>query len=307
MLEKHLTGLRDPRRAQGQRYKLKDLLLVSILAILSGAESYRDIARFMKLRLNTLNHWLGISWKGSPSKSLLGYVMGKLAPESVENVFREYSAELAKTNKLLKNSYAIDGNALPKKTFEAVKAAKGELIVQLKENQKELLREVSEACNFLAPISVDAPLPEKGRNRIEIREARVYDVSSCLIESADWKHLIACAICVWRQTDIFNTKLKIWVRREETAYFVASHQHEAAQFAKWIREHWRTENVNHHVRDVSFKEDASRIRVNPGVFARLRSFALNICRHNDIKNVKAALFENALAFELIKAYKGIVS
>ena len=112
MLEKHLTGLRDPRRAQGQRYKLKDLLLVSILAILSGAESYRDIARFMKLRLNTLNHWLGISWKGSPSKSLLGYVMGKLAPESVENIFREYSAELAKTNKLLKNSYAIDGNAL---------------------------------------------------------------------------------------------------------------------------------------------------------------------------------------------------
>jgi hypothetical protein len=33
---------------------------------------------------------------------------------------------------------------------------------------------------------------------------------------------------------------------------------------------------SHYVRDGSFAEDASRIRCNPGIFARLRSFAANI-------------------------------
>ena len=42
---------------------------------------------------------------------------------------------------------------------------------------------------------------------------------------------------------------------------------------------------HHFVRDGSFAEDASRIRCNPGIFARLRSFAANILRFNGIHNV----------------------
>ena len=40
-----------------------------------------------------------------------------------------------------------------------------------------------------------------------------------------------------------------------------------------------------YVRDGSFAEDASRIRCNPGIFARLRSFAANILRFNGVHNV----------------------
>jgi phage-related protein len=39
-----------------------------------------------------------------------------------------------------------------------------------------------------------------------------------------------------------------------------------------IRKHWGIENRAHCIRDCSFAEDASRIRKNPGVFARIRSF-----------------------------------
>jgi hypothetical protein len=52
-----------------------------------------------------------------------------------------------------------------------------------------------------------------------------------------------------------------------------------------IRDHWHIENRSHYVRDGSFAEDASRIRCNPGIFARLRSFAANILRFNGIHNV----------------------
>jgi hypothetical protein len=52
----------------------------------------------------------------------------------------------------------------------------------------------------------------------------------------------------------------------------------AAGCAKAIRHHWHIENRSHYVRDGSFAEDASRIHRNPGIFARLRSFAANILR-----------------------------
>jgi hypothetical protein len=47
---------------------------------------------------------------------------------------------------------------------------------------------------------------------------------------------------------------------------------------------WDIENRSH-VRDGSFREDASRIGSNPGIFARLRFFASNILRFNGVENV----------------------
>lgn len=178
--------------------------------------------------------------------------------------------------------------------------------MQLKENQPELYREISEGCPVLAEMSIDIAEIEKSRNRIEHREVRVFDVRSCLIQSCAWKPYIACAVEVRRWTRLLNTRNKCWTIREEVSYYVASHVHGADFFAKRIRQHWRCENVHHYVRDVAMREDASRIRVSPGIFARLRSFALNILRFNQIANIQEALYENALAVELLLAYRGIL-
>ena len=48
------------------------------------------------------------------------------------------------------------------------------------------------------------------------------------------------------------------------------------------------QNQNHWVRDVTLTEDASRIRVNPGIMARLRSQTLNISRANGVTNIAEA-------------------
>jgi len=53
------------------------------------------------------------------------------------------------------------------------------------------------------------------------------------------------------------------------------------------------------------KEDDSRIRTSPGIFARMRSFALNILRFNKTKNIQEAVDENALNFDNVVAYQGI--
>src|SRR3954467_3549423 len=77
----------------------------------------------------------------------------------------------------------------------------------------------------------------------------------------------------------------LWRDTSETALFVSDVVLPAAQCAKAIRPHCHIENRSHYVRDGSFAEDASRIRCNPGIFARLRSFAANILRFNGIHNV----------------------
>ena len=53
-----------------------------------------------------------------------------------------------------------------------------------------------------------------------------------------------------------------------------------------LRAHWRIENGSHYVRDTAFAEDASRIRKNPDIAARLRSFAYNLIRAAGGSNIR---------------------
>jgi hypothetical protein len=80
----------------------------------------------------------------------------------------------------------------------------------------------------------------------------------------------------------------LWRDTSETALFVSDVVLPAAQCAKAIRVHWRIENRSHYVRDGSFAGDRSRIRCNPGIFARLRSFAAKHLRFSGIHNVSGS-------------------
>jgi predicted transposase YbfD/YdcC len=69
----------------------------------------------------------------------------------------------------------------------------------------------------------------------------------------------------------------------------------ASPAAKAVRAHWGIENTSHYSRDVTFGEDRSRIRTNPGVFARLRSFAFNILKAKKTGTISQDRYRAALA------------
>ena len=81
-----------------------------------------------------------------------------------------------------------------------------------------------------------------------------------------------------RYRQIFDTKTNTWKNSDETAFYISTIVLSARDFCLAIRNHWGIENRNHYVRDVTMGEDKSRIRTNPHIFAKLRSFALNILR-----------------------------
>ena len=60
-----------------------------------------------------------------------------------------------------------------------------------------------------------------------------------------------------------------------------------------VRMHWGIENKLHYTRGVTLREDASRIRKNPGVLAR-RSFAYNILRFNQSDTIPQDRYAAAL-------------
>ncbi len=85
-----------------------------------------------------------------------------------------------------------------------------------------------------------------------------------------------------------------WKKNDEISYYISTTVLTAEKFCKGIRGHRGTENPGHCVRDVCMNEDGSRIRDNPHIFSRLRSFALNIMRANNVQNIAQELFRNCM-------------
>jgi len=84
-------------------------------------------------------------------------------------------------------------------------------------------------------------------------------------------------------------------KTREIVFWVSSADGVAPEhWGESIRGPWQIENASHYVRDVAFAEDASRIRKNPDVVARLRSLAYNLIRASGEHNIQNARYRAAL-------------
>lgn len=108
-----LAEVPDPRRAEGKLYKLPHLLLFSILAIVSGSNSYRGIVTFIDVHRRQLNSCFGLKWRRAPSHTAIRYILQGLDPVAVEVAFRRHAALLqAATTRPGTASIALDGKTL---------------------------------------------------------------------------------------------------------------------------------------------------------------------------------------------------
>ncbi|GAU70582.1 putative transposase [Streptomyces sp. NBRC 110611] len=139
------------------------------------------------------------------------------------------------------------------------------------------------------------PLEHKDRtrahHRVEIRR----------LKAVTFKHLDypgarqALQVVRWRR-EMTSRKLTV-----ERVYLITSLPPGAvsgAQLATWIRGHWGIENLLHHVRDRTFREDDSKIRTGrlPRAMASLRNLAISIHRQDGRHNIAAATRHTARDF-----------
>ncbi len=166
------------------------------------------------------------------------------------------------------------------------------LIVQVKDNQPTLNQKIQEIAATAPPIDAVGSRT-KGRNRDERRTVTVFDPAE-EFASTEWHRHVGAIVRVERKVFTRIVSSGLWDLSTETAFYVSNTALTAAIAADAIRGHWKIETTSHYSRDVTFGEDKSRIRTNPGVFARLRSFAFNILKSNKTSTTSQDRYRAAL-------------
>jgi predicted transposase YbfD/YdcC len=171
----------------------------------------------------------------------------------------------------------IDAMGCQKEIAAQIVAGGGDYVLALKGNHEHLHEAV--AAEFAAAAEADFRVPgvrrqvtvETNRGRRERREYVVLPAPRRLPGFADWAKLMTIGM-VLRMTET-NGK-----ETGEVSYFLSSQAPKVKAFAKVVRGHWGIESQLHWVLDVTFAEDASRIRQQqaPQTSAVLRRLAVSI-------------------------------
>lgn len=115
---------------------------------------------------------------------------------------------------------------------------------------------------------------EKSHGREERREYYVIAVPDDDIFS-DWAGVKSIGMIYRHRKDGVK-------EHDETMFFISSLPPRVKRLSRFIRDHWKVENSEHYILDVTFSEDASRIRKgnSPEISAAFRRMALNVLQRD---------------------------
>lgn len=193
----------------------------------------------------------------------------------------------------------IDAMGTQTAIVERIVRRGGQYVLALKENQPTLYTDV--ATLFADARAARQPaygmtmdrVVTKDHGRLEVRQAWVITdptVIAYLQSRQGWANLGGVALIEAERT--LNEKTTT-----EQRYYLLSQAWDAPTVNTLVRGHWRIENQLHWVLDVTFHEDASRIRIGdaPQNMGVVRHIALNLLRQEPSKgSIKTKRFRAAL-------------
>ena len=364
------STISDPRVERTKEHKLIDIIAISIMAVISGAEGWVAIETYGKAKYSWLVEFLSLP-NGIPSHDTFSRVWSRISTEEFNECFLNWLDTLVNKcgidvvsidGKTLRQSYdrsssqsalhivsawsgnnklvlgqkkidnksneitaipaliqmldikdsiiTIDAMGCQKKIPSLIINKKADYILALKGNQIKIYRQVkaffesAASQKTLDEVADFYQTTEAGHGRIETRKIWVVPISELSDNHrADWAGLKTIVMVVNKR--VLWNKTTLGVR-----YYISSLECNATLLAEAIRSHWGIENKLHWTLDVTFKEDASRIRKDcaPENFALLRRIALNLVNREDsykasnkMKRYRAAM-DNDYLLSILAAY-----
>lgn len=337
-LIQHFVALEDPRVERSKQHLLIDIIVIAILAVISGADGWVAIETYGQSKQEWLSTFLRLP-NGIPSHDTFARVFARINPEEFEECFRNWIEAITATvgtqvisidGKTLRGSYdreakqsalslvsawasnhrlvlgqikvnsksneitaipqllkmlhisgsiiSIDAMGCQKEIATLIRQQGADYVLALKGNQGSLYTQVEQffkqvqQTDFAGIEHSHHYTSESGHGRIEIRHYYSIPISALARKPTQeqWAGLssIGMVICerrLWNKTS------------REVRYYISSLPADAQVLAQAVRSHWGIENSLHWTMDVTFSEDASRIRTGNSCqnFALLRRIALN--------------------------------
>lgn len=102
------TSVEDPRSNRNQLYTLSEILLVTLLAVICGAEGWQDVENYGKAKINYLRQYLDYV-NGVPSDDTIRRLFRSINPDIFKHFFCDWVKSIANTvdSKVI----AIDGKS----------------------------------------------------------------------------------------------------------------------------------------------------------------------------------------------------
>jgi len=306
LFDQHFTKIQDPRDKRGLRHQLKEILIISILSIICGADGFIEMEEFGKSKIKFLKTFLKLP-NGIPSHDTFGRVFCLIDPEEFRKCFIEWVKDIC--GDLTGDIINIDGKALRhsydtaagKSMIYMVSAwansnnlVLGQIKVEEKSNEitaipkllkllGNLKEEVEEAFD---KFDAKQKAIEKGtfdqqiqvdHGRIEERKCYVIPAKeflSPLILNA-WAGILSI-VMIEAYTTFKNGKRK-GEQTYQKRYYITTLSQVAQRINLAVQTHWGIENKVHWILDVAFSEDDSRVRKGHADenFAIARHVALN--------------------------------
>jgi predicted transposase YbfD/YdcC len=342
-LVEYFKDIEDPRIDRRKLYPLNEVIVIALLAVMSGAEGWEDMEDYGRAKESWLRKFLELE-NGIPHHDVFRRVFGRLKPDAVEKCFMSWVNDL-KLN-ISQEVIAIDGKtmrgslnkhkglkaahvvsawatenrmvlaqvkteeksneitAIPEllnmlalqgaivtidamgcqyKIANQIIESGGDYLFSLKGNQGSIHGEVE---GYFQDIDFEHPEAEikvhttvnGDHGRIETRKHGTSGNVRWLRERhPDWKTIESIGIIESvreAKNGSFNTT--------ERRYYVSSLPPDPKLLAVAARAHWGIENSLHHVLDVVFREDASRVHMGfaPENLNSFRKMAMTLVRRD---------------------------
>lgn len=178
----------------------------------------------------------------------------------------------------------IDALGCQKDIAKTITDAGGDYLLAVKDNQGSLHRRIRVEMDDMIRSrfrgvwhDIDEQV-DLGHGRLEVRTVWATDELDWLQQAGQWAKL-RTVIAVESKREVMGQ-----APTTERRYYISSLAPDAAKLAEAIRGHWGIENGLHHVLDVTFHEDDSRIRRGHGAenVSRLRRMALNLLKNKKV-------------------------